>query len=312
MADDVFFVEGNDFDSFDALEPFQSVAESRFLGRRQVYLGHIACDDHFAAHSKAGKEHFELERRSILGFIENDDGVGECASAHKSERRNLDCSFLHVFGQFRSGDHVLEGVIERLQIRVYFLLHVSRKETEFLSGFDGGSGENDTSYFFVFESPYGECDCRISLTGSGRSDGEEKIVLLVRIDKCLLVERAGIDGLAVDTMEDQVIGSPLLRFIAVEEHKDVLFREAVIADTELLAESERVLKMSNRGFRTGYFDLVSPCNDAYIGVLVFETEDVRIIDPVEGRRIEGILKIDDRFHSHKLPVFHCITIGEAR
>ena len=49
-----------------------------------------------------------------------------------------------------------------------------------------------------------------------------------------MVGRTRINGLTVHAMQDEVIGGLLLRFVAVDEHEDILLREAVIANTEFL------------------------------------------------------------------------------
>ena len=91
-------------------------------------------------------------------------------------------------------------------------------------------------------------------------------------------------------MQDEIIGSLFLRFIAMQEHEHILFRKAVIADTELFTQVNRLLEISYCLFRTGHFDLITACHDAYIGVLVLEAKDILVIRAVKGRRIEGVVE----------------------
>ena len=97
-------------------------------------------------------------------------------------------------------------------------------------------------------------------------------------------------------MEDEVVGSLLMGFVAVQEEQDVLLREAVIAHAERLAKAQGFLKPLDGGIGAGDLDLVSARHDAYVGVLVLETEDVGVIHTVEGRCIQGIVERNDLFH----------------
>ena len=97
-------------------------------------------------------------------------------------------------------------------------------------------------------------------------------------------------------MEDEVVGSLLMGFVAVQEEQDILLREAVIAHAEGLTETQRFLETVDSRFGAGDLDLVSARHDAYVGVLVLETEDVGVIHTVEGRCIQGIVERNDLFH----------------
>lgn len=100
----------------------------------------------FGIHAHTGEEHLYLLGGGVLRFIQNHYGIVQRASAHESEGSNLNDVQLHVLFQFGGGNHVLQGVVKRLQVRVYLVLHVAGQETEFLSGLYGGTAED---YFFI-------------------------------------------------------------------------------------------------------------------------------------------------------------------
>ena len=99
------------------------------MGCGQVDLGQVPGNDHFAAYTKAREEHFELLHGGVLRLIENDHRIRECTTAHESKGGYLDDAFLHELIEFGIGQHVLQRIVKRLQVRVDFLFHVTRQET---------------------------------------------------------------------------------------------------------------------------------------------------------------------------------------
>src|SRR6059058_2703970 len=96
----------------------------------------VAADHHAAAHAKAGQEHFHLQRRGVLRFVKDDEGVVQRAPPHESDRRNLDLAGsdapLYLLGR----EHVVERIIEWPEIGIDLLLHIAGKEAETLAGLD--------------------------------------------------------------------------------------------------------------------------------------------------------------------------------
>ena len=64
-----------------------------------------------------------------VSFVEDDDRIVQRPPAHESEWGDLDHVVLHVFLQFGSGYHVLQGVIQGLEVRVEFVLHLAGEES---------------------------------------------------------------------------------------------------------------------------------------------------------------------------------------
>ena len=121
---------------------------------------------------------FYLLGGGVLRFIQNHYGIVQRASAHESEGSNLNDVQLHVLFQFGGGNHVLQGVVKRLQVRVYLVLHVAGQEAEFLSGLYGGTAEDYFLYLLVLQRAYGKGDGRIGLARPGRAYGNTMSFLL--------------------------------------------------------------------------------------------------------------------------------------
>ena len=187
MANDIFLVELNDRDAFDAVESLQRIAQTRLLGRRQVDLRHVSRHDHFSAQAQTGEEHLELQRGRVLRLIEDDHRLTQRPSAHERERRNLNRPFLHVLGQLSRRNHVLQRIVQRLQVRVDLLFHVSRQESQFLARLYRRTGQDDTLHLPVLQRPHRQRNRRVGLTATRRTDRKEQVVVLVRLDQRLLV-----------------------------------------------------------------------------------------------------------------------------
>ena len=71
----------------------------------------------------------------VLRLVEDDDGIAECASAHKGERSNLDNVLFHHILQLYGRYHVFQRIVERLEVWVNFVFHIARQETELFAGF---------------------------------------------------------------------------------------------------------------------------------------------------------------------------------
>ena len=141
----------------------------------------------------------------VLRLVEDDDGIAQRAAAHEGQRGDLDHVVLHVFAQAGRGDHLLEGVVEGLEIGVELVFHLAGQEAEFLAGLYGGSAEDDLTHLLVLQRAHGQGDGDEGLARPGGPDGEGEVVLLEAIDEQLLIGRAGHDGAAVDAVDDQVV-----------------------------------------------------------------------------------------------------------
>ena len=84
VTDDVLVVKLDDPDTFDRSETLNRVSETGVLGRREVNLRQVARDNHLASYTQTGEEHLELRHGRVLRLVQNNNGVTQRATAHKS------------------------------------------------------------------------------------------------------------------------------------------------------------------------------------------------------------------------------------
>ena len=91
MADNVGSGEANGAETIDTFQLTHCIGEAAHpVAARNVDLPWVSANDHAAILAEAGKKHLHLFARGVLRFIEDDEGIGQCASAHEGDRRNLD------------------------------------------------------------------------------------------------------------------------------------------------------------------------------------------------------------------------------
>jgi hypothetical protein len=79
----------------------------------------------------------------VLCLVEYHHGVAERAAAHEGQRGNLYDVLLHHVLQPRGGNHVLQSIVQRLQIRVDLVLHVAGEEAQLLAGLHRRTAQDD-------------------------------------------------------------------------------------------------------------------------------------------------------------------------
>ena len=194
----------------------------------KVDLGKVARDDHLRVPAHAGKEHPDLCRRRVLRFIEDDDRIAQRTSPHKSQGSDLDDVPVHHVLQLYGGNHVLQRIIERLQVRVDLVFHVTRKEAELLTGFYSRTREDDLLGGLLLERLHRQGYAEIGLPRSGRTDGENHVVLLEGVDQLLLIPRPPFDRPSRYRIDKDILYRIGLGLPTFHDVKDILFRQGVI------------------------------------------------------------------------------------
>src|SRR5262245_9223540 len=123
VPDDVLGGVDDVTNSLDVSEESRRFREARGLSGRQIDLARIAGDDHAAVLAESREKHLHLHRGRILRLIEDDDCVRERASAHESERRDLDLAGLQRAFDDARIHQIVERVVDRAQIRIDLLAH---------------------------------------------------------------------------------------------------------------------------------------------------------------------------------------------
>ena len=194
-------------------------AEQPALAVRHVDLGDVAGDDDTRAEADAGEEHLHLLGRRVLRLVEDDEAVVERAAAHERQRGDLDGLALEQALRALGLDHVVQGVVQRAQVRVDLGHQVAGQEAEALAGLDRRAGEDDPLDLLGLQRLDGHRHGQPRLAGAGRADAERDDVLGDGVDVALLAGRLGSDLAALGAAQD-VLGEDLARPLVVVDHAD--------------------------------------------------------------------------------------------
>ena len=154
-----------------------------------VDLGDVAGDDDARAEADAGQEHLHLLGRRVLRLVEDDEAVVERAAAHERQRGDLDGLALEQPLRALRLDHVVQGVVQRAQVRVDLRHQVAGQEAEPLAGLDGRAGEDDPLDLLGLQRLDGHRHRQPRLAGAGRADAERDDVVGDGVDVALLAGR---------------------------------------------------------------------------------------------------------------------------
>src|SRR5215217_4983149 len=103
----------------DALDPAS-------LPKGKVHLGGVSRYDHLGTEPEARKEHLHLLRGGVLRLIEDDERVVQGSASHECQRCDLDYTPLQVSLELCWVDHLVQSVVKRPEVRVYFGHHIPR------------------------------------------------------------------------------------------------------------------------------------------------------------------------------------------
>ena len=128
-----------------------------------------------------------LVKQQSLYEIAQALAIGEVLVLGEGERRYLYDVLLHEVLQLGCGQHIFKRVVERLEIRVDLVLHISGKEPELLAGLNCWTRKYHLAHLPVFESTHGKGYRHIRLARSCWSERKRQIVFLKCLDKFLLI-----------------------------------------------------------------------------------------------------------------------------
>src|SRR5450756_3111509 len=173
----------------EAVEYLLHHAQAAHLAVGQVDLGDVSGDHDLRAESEAGEEHLHLLARGVLRLVQDDERVVEAPAPHVSERGYLDRARGHELGDRVGVDHVVQGVVERAQVRVDLLVEGARQKTEPLPRLDGWPGKDDPVDLLGLQCLHRLGHGEVRLARACRADGEHDRVPVDRVGVVLLVQR---------------------------------------------------------------------------------------------------------------------------
>ena len=206
MAHDVRAGELADGDVLDALEHPHRLLQARDLVPGQVYLRHVARDDHPRAEAYAREEHFHLLARGVLSLVEYDKAVVQRPAAHICQRRDLYVAALEVLVIRLRPKHLEERVVEGPQVGVHFALQVAGEEAQALTSLHRRAREDYPVHLLRPERRHCLRHGEVGLARTGRSDAERDRIFIHRVHIGLLTQGLGLYRLALCRYANNVPG----------------------------------------------------------------------------------------------------------
>ena len=118
------------------------------------------------------------------------------AAPHVRQGRDLDRAGGDQAGDRVGVEHVVQGVVERAQVRVDLLVQGAGQESQPLPRLHRGPGQDDPVDLLGLQRLDRLGHGQVGLAGAGRADGEHDRVLVDGVRVALLVQRLGPDGAA--------------------------------------------------------------------------------------------------------------------
>lgn len=167
--------------------------------------------------------------RGILRLVKDYDCIVQRAPAHEGKGGDLNCLRLHIFLQLLLWNHILQRIVERLQVRVYLVFHVAGKETEFLTRLHGRAGKDYLAAQLVFKRVHGKGYRDIGLARSRRTEREREVILCETPHHPCLVGVARSYGFAVLSVYYYTFRIHLLRRVSANNIYNRLFVKTVVS-----------------------------------------------------------------------------------
>ena len=170
----------------------------------KILLRQVTRNDDPGTEPDTGQEHLHLRGRGILRLVEDNKRVVQRPAPHVCKRRYLNRTLFGILRVTLRPHDLIEGVVERTQVRIDLALKIAGKKSQFLAGFYRRPGHDDPGYFFISESSDRHSHRQIRLSGSGRTNPESDHMIPDSVDILLLAISLGTDRLSSDRMADDI------------------------------------------------------------------------------------------------------------
>ena len=192
--------------------------------------------------------------------------------------------------------HILKGIIQRLQVWVNLVAHVTWKKTEFLTCLHCRTAKYNLPYLTVLQCFYCKCDCRVSLSCSCRAHGKNHIVLLEFLDKPALVLGAWVYRASVDVVDNDIAVAAFVTLLAVYCINYCLFVQTVVFVAILLEQVEHLVEPLKFLLVTHSTYYIVACHNAQFGMQSLEHLQVYVPGTVESYKVNTV--------KNKIPLYH--------
>ena len=295
MAHYIFTVHVHESYATYSVQDFQGLGKSASDATGQIHLRCVSSDYHLGVHAHSCQEHLYLCRSGVLSLIKDNNGIVQRASSHESQGSDLHDVLFHHLAQLLCRNHILQSIVEGLQIRVYLVPHVTRQETKFLTCLHRRARKDYLAYLLVLQRAHGQCYAHVCLAATGRSGGEYHIVLLIKAHQFLLVLASGGNRFARYAVHHHAFHALLADTFATQNMQDILLSQAVVLQAVFLEFLYILLQSAHFQFIAHHMEHVATCHNAQLGIEGLHHLDIGIIDPIEHYRVH-IFQYDMLFY----------------
>ena len=205
VTHDIAAVKLDDTDTLDTAQRLHRPRQAAVALVRQVDLRNVPRDDELGITAHTRQEHLDLRHGRILRLVQYDESVIKRTAAHVCQRRNLNRPLLDILLQLGRGDHIVQRIVQRLQVRVELLLHVTGQESQLLPRLDSRARQNHAPHLPILQCAHRQRYGRICLARACGPHGKEQVVVLVKLDQTPLVNRTRTHRDAVIAENDGIL-----------------------------------------------------------------------------------------------------------
>jgi hypothetical protein len=173
-ADDIAAFELVDMDIVETAQASGGIHQPRTIA--DIRLVYIPVDDDTGAFPDACHEHFQLQPRTVLRLVQNNEGVFEGLAPHIGQRFEHDTLVLQGAIHDTASQHIVEIGAKGAEPGFQLFLHLARQESQALAGFNRGTAKNDAIDLPALEGLNRHGRCTKSLAGARWAKPEGKLV----------------------------------------------------------------------------------------------------------------------------------------
>ena len=173
MAHHVCGCERRKCNAVNAFEHLLRIDQTTLLTFGQVDLADVTRDHRLGAKAQPGQKHFHLFRCGVLCFIQDDEGVVQCATSHEGQGGNLQGLAFERFLNSLKAHQVVKRIIQRPQIGVHLLAKVAWQKAQFFTRLYGRSGEHNALHRLALKCINGHGNGQISFARARGPSGPE-------------------------------------------------------------------------------------------------------------------------------------------
>ncbi len=208
--------------------------------------------------------------------------------------RYFDDALVQVFCQAGGGYHLLERIVERLQVGVELFAQVAGQEAEVLARFHRRAREDDAAHLAFLERLHGEGHGGVGLAGTGGADGEDHVACLNGLHQLLLVGGAGLHTQACIAVHEHIgLFTCFAAFGAAHDVVEHLAGQLVVAGHMCHELIEPLLEADDLAGGSGGLHRIAPGHQVELGeeaadqaqVAVVGSQDLQGFHPGDGDQL---------------------------